>query len=210
MRDSAIRHCSWFVGVSGLVAMAAGCAVSLDKEQTGSASAAVSSSFVPTLGPADVLSPDSVWYKDVSTSPVATNSKAITDAMRFGHGQIEVDFSIKVMQVNSSTPTNAVQFAPDYTPDSDTTPVPVPAGGALEAEAGYTCTQGGDCHLLVIATGARKLFELWSVNNTSADGSGAWTAADESVWLMDGHYGATGRGLGCTSADAAGLSVTAG
>jgi hypothetical protein len=209
MRESVLRRCSWVVGVSGLVLMA-GCAVNVDREQTGSASAALSSSFVPTLGPADVLSPDSVWYQDVSTSPVASTSKAITDAMTFGHGHPMIDFSIKVMQVSSSTPMSTVQFAPDYTPDSDATPVPVPKGGALEDEAGYSCTQGGDCHLLVIDTGARKLFELWSVNNTSADGSGTWSAADETVWLMDGHYGPQGRGLGCTSADAAGLSVTAG
>jgi len=177
--------------------------------QVGSA-ATTAPAFTPTLGPADVLSPTSTWYKNVSSDAVASNSASMIAAMSFGFGSPQVDFSITVMQVSAGTPTTTVQFNPSYTPDSDSTPVPVPVGGALEGETGYTCTQGGDCHLLIIDPAARQLFELYSVNNTSANGTGTWTAADETVWLMDGVYTPAGRGYGCTSADAAGFSVIAG
>jgi serine/threonine-protein kinase len=175
--------------------------------------AVTTTSFTPTLGPGDVLTPTSVWYTDVSNAAVAPTSASMLAATKFGDsGSVHIDFSIKVMQVGPGVPTTSVTFPSSdlYLPDSDTLAVPVPTGGALEGETGYTCTGGGDCHLLIIDTTTKQLFELWSVNNTSADGTGTWTASDESVWMMNGLYTTAGRGLGCTSADAAGLSVIAG
>jgi serine/threonine-protein kinase len=79
-------------------------------------------------------------------------------------------------------------------------------GGALEGETGYACTGGGDCHLLVIEQDTRQLFEAWSVNLMGSTLSVGSTA----VWNLDRDYGNTGRGLGCTSADAAGFPITPG
>jgi hypothetical protein len=172
--------------------------------------AAAPATCTPTLGPVDVVVPESPWRRDVTRSPVAAGSDAMLAATRFGHGAPAVDFGLKVLEIRRGTPFTPVQFHPAFLPDSDTTPVPVPRGGALEGETGYACAGRGDCHLLVIDPSQRRLFELWHVTNTSPDGTGAWSAEDETVWLMDGQYGPEGRGVGCTSADAAGLSIVAG
>jgi serine/threonine-protein kinase len=76
----------------------------------------------------------------------------------------------------------------------------------VEGENGYTCTQGGDCHLIVVDTSTNKLFELWQATN----GQGKWSATQETVWDLTKHYGPEGRGYGCTSADAAGLAILPG
>ncbi len=204
-RNKSVRVASMSVACA-LVAGVVGCGSAAMEKSSTDESALAGSAFTPTLGPADVLSPDSIFYKDVTASPVATNSKALTDAIRFGTGKPMVDFSVKVMQVNAGTPKTSVQFKPDYTPDSDSTPVPVPTGGALEEEAGYTCTQGGDCHLIVVDDSTHKLFEMWSVQNAA----GPYQAAQLSVWDLTKHYGDQGRGMGCTSADAAGLAIMPG
>jgi serine/threonine-protein kinase len=219
MRFTSNLQCNKWLALSlsvagcGAVSMAACSSPAVTAESTGTSSAAAAASFTPTLGPSDVLAPSSVWYKDVSKDAVAPNSASMLAATTWGDsGSIHVDFSIKVMQVGPGVPTTSVTFPSSdlYLPDSDTLPVPVPTGGSLEGETGYTCTGGGDCHLLVIDTTSKQLFELWEVNNTSADGSGSWTASDETMWMMNGLYTSDGRGAGCTSADAAGLSVIAG
>src|SRR5205807_1537006 len=100
MSESILRYSSALIVVASGLSLAVGCGGNVGSEQVGAGSARVtsssSSSLVPTLGPSDVLSPDSVWYKDVSASAVASNSKDVTSAMRFGGGHPQVDFSIKV------------------------------------------------------------------------------------------------------------------
>jgi hypothetical protein len=156
-------------------------------------------------GPADLFPCDSVWYRDVSAATVAPDSSSITSAIgAWGTGKFMIDFSITFQHATASTPRHA--FTVDYTDESNTDPVPVPVGGSLEGESGYTCTQGGDCHLIVVDDSTHKLFEMWSVQNAA----GPYQAAQLSVWDLTKHYGDQGRGLGCTSADAAGLAIMPG
>jgi serine/threonine-protein kinase len=83
--------------------------------------------------------------------------------------------------------------------------MPVPTGGALEGESGYSCTQDGDCHLIVIMPNTHQLFEMWRADITNGVFNGGCLA----VWDTTRDYSAQGRGEGCTSADAGGFPMTA-
>ena len=81
--------------------------------------------------------------------------------------------------------------------------MPVPAGGALEAEEGYECRRDGDCHLIVVDRTRMKLFEMWRANIRGDRFDGGCLA----VWNMARAYPPSGRGEQCTSADAAGYPI---
>jgi hypothetical protein len=92
-----------------------------------------------------------------------------------------------------------------YNPDCDAAPPPLPAGGAVEAEASYACSDGGDCHLIVVDSAACRLYEIWRANATAS----AFRAGCQAVWDLRAPYAETLRGECCTSADAAGLPIAA-
>jgi serine/threonine-protein kinase len=161
----------------------------------------------PNGGPADLFPCDSPWYKDVSKLPVAPQSSSIISGIGAwgSSGRFMIDFSIVYMHDNGTAP--KVKFDVDWDDESDMMPVPIPKGGALEGESGYNCTDGGDCHLIVVDDANKRLFELYAASN---NGGSDWTASQQTVWDLTKSYPVQGRGLGCTSADAAGLSVMAG
>lgn len=156
-------------------------------------------------GPLDLFPCDSYWYKDVTAAQVAAESASIIASIgSWGTGDFRIDFSFHFMHASGTDP--RVTFTLDEPTESDRDPVPIPPNGALEGEEGYTCTQGGDCHLLVIDDSTKKLFEVYSANSTG----GKWTGYAQAVWDLSKAYGPQGRGYGCTSADAAGLPITPG
>ncbi|HEX8953846.1 MAG TPA: hypothetical protein VF945_18440, partial [Polyangia bacterium] len=115
-------------------------------------------------------------------------------------------FSITVQHANASTPMMSFSQTSDwYSPDCDATTVPVPPGGALEGESGYSCTGGGDCHLIVIHDTQHKLYEMWRADITGGTFSGGCLA----VWDLTKDYQPHGRGESCTSADAGGFPMAA-
>ncbi len=93
-----------------------------------------------------------------------------------------------------------------WLPDCDTTPVPIPANGAIEGQSGYACDDDGDCHLLVLDTAACRLYEMWRADRPDAE---AFEGGCLAVWDLNQAYTETLRGDCCTSADAAGLSIAA-
>jgi serine/threonine-protein kinase len=142
----------------------------------------------------------------VTNASVASDSSSIISGIgQWGGGAMQIDFSIMYQHATSSTP--MVTFSIGDTGDSDSTSVPVPTGGALEGETGYTCTGGGDCHLIVVNDSTQQLFELWSVSSVSGT---TGSAQQETVWDLTKHYPPAGRGPGCSSADAAGLAIMPG
>jgi serine/threonine-protein kinase len=146
-------------------------------------------------------------YQDVSDAPVRSDSPItimyLANRGGFG-GALRIDFGMQVVEADAGTPARTFQPSDDwFAPDCDADPVPVPADGALEAEDGYACTSGGDCHLIVLDRAAMKLYEMWKANIT-AD---AFTGGCLAVWDLDRVYGVEGRGAGCSSADAAGLPI---
>jgi serine/threonine-protein kinase len=117
---------------------------------------------------------------------------------------MRIDFSIEVLQGGADTPLRSFTPTGDFfTPDCDRTQVPVPAGGALEGESGYTCASDGDCHLIVDDRSRMKLFEMWRADIRNDVFRGGCLA----VWDMTRVYLASGRGEQCTSADAAGYPI---
>jgi len=148
------------------------------------------------------------FNRDVSGEAKAANSDALIASIRgaggWGNGDLmQVDFSFSVLAAEPSTPKLA--FTPNsdfYTPDCDMAEVPVPTGGSIEGESGYSCTTDGDCHLLVFDAAAGKLFEMYRANI-----DGAFSGGCLALWDTTRAYDDTLRGEQCTSADAAGYPI---
>jgi serine/threonine-protein kinase len=84
-------------------------------------------------------------------------------------------------------------------------PFPVPTGGAVEGEPGYACTNGGDCHLLVVDPPGQTLYEMYRANISG----GVFMGGCVAVWDLTFAYPPNLRGDGCTSADAGGFPISA-
>lgn len=122
----------------------------------------------------------------------------------WGTGTMRIDYSIEVLDATNTTPD--LTFTPTgdfYSPDCDHVPVPVPPGGALEAEPGYECTNDGDCHLIVADWRRMRLYEMWRANIAN----GVFRGGCLAVWDMNRVYPTSGRGAQCSSADAAGFPI---
>jgi serine/threonine-protein kinase len=152
--------------------------------------------------------PGTEWDRDVSAAAVDPQSPAIIRWLAahggWGTGRMEIDFSIQVLTAGAAAP--LLDFRPTndfFGPDCDHVAVPVPAGGALEGEDGYACNGNGDCHLIVVYTPTRRLYEMWRADIPAAMFKGGCLA----VWDLTRRYGPVGRGDQCTSADAAGFPI---
>ena len=157
-----------------------------------------------------VFEADNPWTKDVSGLSKSADSDKITSWLEanggWGTGQMRIDFSFQVLGADGSTPVKDFQPTEDfYEPDCDHVPFPVPDGGALEGEDGYECTQDGDCHLIVVQSAEKKLYEMWRANITG----GAFYGGCAAVWDLTKAYPASLRGDDCTSADAGGFPIAA-
>jgi serine/threonine-protein kinase len=152
----------------------------------------------------------SPWTQDISHAPVDPQSSTIiawlADAGGWGTGKMRVDFALRVLQADATTP--FVPFRPGatfYAVDSDKISVfPLPAGGGVEGQPGYKCpSDQDDCHLIVVDRNHGKLFEAYQGNYAD----GVLTASDIAVWDLNRVYPPSGRGDQCTSTDAAGLPL---
>jgi hypothetical protein len=143
------------------------------------------------------------WYRAIDTAPVAEHSGQMIGALaQWGTtGIFQIDYGISVLD---GTGAQKVRFPTQEETDSD--PVPIPAKGYIEGDFGYSdCPAGEDCHLLVLDKGANRLFEIYQANKSGAQWNGFLA-----TWKMDKNYPRTNRGLGCSSADAAGLPIVPG
>ncbi|KAJ3325354.1 hypothetical protein HDV06_004213 [Boothiomyces sp. JEL0866] len=160
----------------------------------------------------NIFSQPNPWTLDVSSMPASSQSNAIIQGLSaaggWGQGnQLRIDFSITVMSVDASTPIFAFQPTDNwYFPDCDRSPLPIPPGGSLEGESGYQCTQGGDCHLLLVDNLRDTLYEVWTADIPA--GSTTVSGGCMALWNLSATYN-TGRGLDCTSADAGGFPISA-
>lgn len=148
------------------------------------------------------------FNRDVSGSSPSGTSDSQIAALRaeggWGHGDsMQIDFSFDVLLADASTEKRTFETTGDfYSPDCDHVPMPVPSGGNVEGEQGYSCDNGGDCHLIVFDPTDAKLYEMWR-----ADISSSFQGGCLAVWDGKEEYGDTLRGDQCTSADAAGLPI---
>jgi serine/threonine-protein kinase len=165
--------------------------------------------LLPMLAAAEPLPrfpPGAVWHQDISQAPLAADSASMIATLQglggWGNGnRLQIDFSMHVLHAAADAPTAPVA-AGGYTPDCDAGfPFPLPPGGALEGESGYTCTGGGDCHLLVVQ--GSTLYEAYAANVAG----GTLQSACALKWDLARAYPRHGRGEQCTSADAAGFPI---
>ena len=177
---------------------------------TSSSSTTSSSSGTGSSSEGGLFQATNPWNTAVDADPASASSAAITGWLAanggWGDGTMRIDFSINLLTASASTP--LLPFTPNgnfYTPDCDQVPFPVPAVGAVEGETGYTCTQGGDCHLLVVYPPTNKLYEMYSASISGSTFSGGCVA----VWDLTRAYPANLRGDGCSSADAGGFPISA-
>jgi len=149
------------------------------------------------------------WNFDVSGLPKASNSASIISSLKaaggWGNGNVfQIDFSLNVLKADASTPKRSFKKNSEFwTPDCDYTSVPIPSGGNVEGNSGYTCNSGGDCHLIVFDQSSKKLYEHYRASLTSSSYTGGCLA----VWDGAKTYTSQLRGDQCTSADAAGFPI---
>lgn len=173
----------------------------------------ISTDVADTIGAkpgAGLFTAPNAWSQDVSTLAPSASSDAVIGWLSasggWGDGDMLIDFSMSVLSADASTPFRSFDPTSDfYTPDCDDVPFPVPAAGALEGEEGYDCAGGGDCHLLVVDGPDHALYEMWRADFTG----GVFTGGCAVVWDLARRYGPDLRGENCTSADAAGLPISA-
>ena len=156
---------------------------------------------------------NAVWSRDVSQAPLNPDSASLIDATGgWGNGnRFQIDQSMHVVHVAPDVTNPAMVDVVAgaggyYTPDCESLAglrFPLPAGGAIEGESGYSCS-GGDCHLLVEVDATHTLYESYASNLNS---SGELESSCVVIWDLDKVYPPQGRGEQCTSADAAGFPV---
>jgi hypothetical protein len=165
--------------------------------------------------------PNSVWHRDITGAPVHLQSGPMLTQLQSLGGwgnanRFQIDFSFHVLNdPASSAPMVDVVPNPEeyYSPDCDNPAdanvrFPLPAGGAIEGNPGYTCDNicapddiCEDCHLIVVR--GRLLYEAYSANVVG----GNVVARCALKWDLDKVYPPEGRGEQCTSADAAGYPI---
>lgn len=160
--------------------------------------------------PAPYFHAGSIWTQDISHAPVDPQSSEIISwlagAGGWGLGRMQIDWSMRVVQADASTPYVPFQKAPGfYATDSDmVTTFPLPAHGGVEGQPGYQCDTGQqDCHLIVVDRDHGKLYEAYQANYAENVLSAVFVA----VWDLNRDYPPSGRGDQCTSSDAAGMPI---
>ena len=190
---SALRHRLAFAAVA-VALLGAGAALA----------AAASYPFGTGTGGCEVFPPDNAWHENISRLPVSPLSNAYIASIGAGldlHPDFgsNLTYGIPYAVVPASQPKVAIHFTA-YGDQSDPGPYPIPPGAPIEGGSGSS----GDRHVLVVQSGACKLYELYSAS-PNADGS--WNAASGAVFNLRSNRL---RPNGWTSADAAGLPIFAG
>lgn len=174
----------------------------------------------PNPGPSPTPSPSNSdnmfetnvpWNQDITATAKDSQSDTIINWLNnnggWGAGRMQVDFSFNILEMNDSTPMIAVQDHPDgyYRPDCEDglSHFPMPAGGAIEGESGYTCAGDGDCHILVVDRVNKKLYESYRANLVNNQ----LQTMCAIKWDLTQTYSSTLRGDQCTSTDAAGFPI---
>lgn len=163
--------------------------------------------------PGQIGPPSAPWNQSVRNTCVDSRSDAIvryldavvtsSQTFRIDMGKANEEYAFNPMLADDSVTER--QFTPTsnfFGTACDRAFVPVPPNGRLEGELGYDCNSGGDCHLTVFDTAECLLFEQWKAD----DPLGSYPGGCLAVWDMQ-NVGNNLRGLGCTSADAAGLPI---
>jgi hypothetical protein len=166
---------------------------------------------LPEVGSCGVFTADDAWNQDISSAPVDTAWSTRLHSM-VGNIDIHPDYGnappdhygIPVNVVPASQALVPVTFD-GYPDESDPGPYPFPDPGSAKIEGGTPTSCSGDCHFIVIQSGACMLYEGYGCSYES----GGWRCSNGAKWdLSKKSYGQ--RPKGWTSADAAGLAILPG
>ncbi len=146
---------------------------------------------------------DNSWNTDISSYPVHTKSAAYISSIgsnRMLHADFGGDgeYGIPFVVVPNGQAKTPVVFT-DYGDESDPGPYPIPLSAPVEGGASAT----GDRHVLALALGECKLYELFNARPTAV----AWEASSGAVFNLASN---ALRPDYWTSADAAGLPILPG
>ncbi len=162
------------------------------------------------IGGCAIFSADDAWNQDISAEPVDASWTSRLQALvgdiklhpDYGNSGSE-HYGLPINVVPQAQPLVAVRFD-DYPDESDPGPYPFPEPGSARIEGGTPSACDGDCHFLVVQSGACMLYEGYACAY-----AGGWHCANGAKWdLSKNSYGQ--RMKGWTSADAAGLAITPG
>jgi hypothetical protein len=183
------------VAIAGAVLLLSGAGVS---------AAAAGYPFGRGTGGCRVFPANNPWNENISKLPVSPLSGAYIASIGanvdlhpdFGSN---LSYGIPYAVVPADQAKVAIHFTA-YGDQSDKGPYPIPPGAPIEGGASST----GDRHVLVVQSGACKLYELYSAQPNA---NGSWDAASGAVFNLRSNKL---RPDGWTSADAAGLPIFAG
>jgi hypothetical protein len=155
-------------------------------------------------GGCPVFPSSSPWHEKVADLPLSPLSSEYIASIGanldlhpdFGH---ERAYGIPYAVVPADQPKVAIHFTA-YGSQSNPGPYPIPAGAPVEGGQNAS----GDRHVIVLAAGTCKLYELW---DAYPQANGSWDAGSGAVFNLRSDKL---RPNGWTSADAAGLSIFAG
>jgi hypothetical protein len=175
--------------------------------RTGAGGSSTTPSGTPgTIGACSVFTSDDDWNRDISGEPDATWTSRVQMVVSTGahiHPDYGAGYGIPINVVPESQKPVPVTFD-DYADESDPGPYPFPEPGSARIEGGTASSCDGDCHLLVVQSGACILYEGYACTYTNG-----WHCSNGAKWdLKKKSYGQ--RPKGWTSADAAGLPITPG
>ena len=173
----------------------------------GAAAAAVAASQYPYgrgTGGCPLFPANNPWRENISKLPVSPLSSAYIASIG-ANTDLHPDFGsnltygIPYAVVPATQPKVPIHFTA-YGDQSDKGPYPIPPGAPVEGGA----SSSGDRHVLVVQSGACKLYELY---NAQPNADGSWNAGSGAVFNLRSNRL---RPNGWTSADAAGLPIFAG
>ena len=159
------------------------------------------------IGGVLIFPQDHVWNVPIDTLPIDARSAdyistiGTSSALHPDFGANLDDtgpFGIPYNVVNNTVTKKAVIF--EYSDESDPGPYPIPANPLIEG--GAACT--GDCHILILQTDEKKLYELYAAHKLP---NGTWSAGSGAVFDLTKY---DLRPKSWTSADAAGLAMLPG
>ena len=162
---------------------------------------------LPVIGGCNVFTADDAWNTSVADQTVddawTTKLQALVGKVNIhpDYGDATIGIPINVV------PDTQTKVSPDFdeAEESDKGPYAFPDPATAKIEGGTPTNCDGDCHLLSVQQGSCILYEAGNCSY----GGGKWSCYSGAIFdLKKNSYGQ--RPIGWTSADAAGLSITAG
>ncbi len=149
----------------------------------------IAAGSAPTIDGCPVFPDNNAWNKRVDKLPRSAKNR--DNALVHPDFGSNPDYGIPFVVAPADQKKVPIRFTA-YGDESDPGPYPIPANAPVEV--------GGDHHVLVVQSGACKLYELY---NAQRSGSG-WDADQGSIFDLRSN---ALRPAGWTSADAAGLPI---